>query len=302
MKPLARLQMAWTLITIILVIIGMYLGDILGLEGYIIPLLLITVMIALYGVIYSSSDKIILHRFHSKPIEDKNSEISKTVRELSKALDIPTPKVYTSDLSMPNLLVVGKRAEHASIVMTGPIQELLGKEELRAAFAYGMSHIKNEDTLISTIVAMVCGSITALATIAMWASIFIGFGQEDDPGPMLVKFFVMSIVAPPVALIIQLTSEESRILKADERAAQILSDPQRLSSALKKLQAELMSSNYHVNPSYVHLFIVSPLKDNFSRLIGLDLPTYNLLFRTHPRIEKRVRRLKFAGGERIETD
>jgi len=296
MKALTRLQVTWTLISIPPVIAGWFIGGIFGLEVYIL-LLILLIMIAIYIFIYRSSDNVLLHRHHAKSLEGDIDDLLDMVSELSESINIPKPKVYTSDLPMPNLMVVGRTAERTSIVMTGKIWELLDKEELRAAFAYEMSRIKNDDILISSIVAMVCGSLTALATVAMWALIFIGFGQENDPGPILVRFFVMSLVAPPVALIIQLTSKESRVLEADEEAIQMIRDPQKLSSALRKLQTiqtKLRSKDYYVNPSYVHLFIVNPPQENFFRLIGLDLPTYNLLFRTHPRIDKRVRRLKYA--------
>ena len=296
MKTRTRLLVTWALISLPLVIAGWFIGGIFGLEIY-ISLLILLIMVALFVFIYRSSDNVLLHRHHAISLEGDVDGLLEMVSELSKSMNIPRPKVYTSDLPMPNLMVVGRTAERASIVMTGPIRELLDKEELRAAFAYEMSCIKNDDTLVSSIVAMVCGSLTALATVAMWASIFTGFGQEDDPGPMLVRFFVMSLVAPPVAIIIQLTIKESRVLKADEGAIRILRGSRKLSSALDKLQAELMSGKYYMNPSYAHLFIVNPLRDNFLRLMGLDLPTYNLLFGTHPLINKRVRRLKYSSGK-----
>ncbi|MDY6865463.1 MAG: M48 family metalloprotease [Halobacteriota archaeon] len=296
MKALTKFLVVWILISIPLLVAGWFIGGILGLEVHLL-ILVSVIMTFLFMFIYLSSDKVLLHRYHARSLEVDSDGILKIARELSVSFDIPMPKVYTSDVPMPNLMVVGRSEKSASIVMTGKIDELLEKDELQAAFAYEMSRMKNGDTLSNTVVAMVCGSITALATIAMWASIFTGFGQEDDPGPMLVKFFVMGLVAPPVALIIQLTSKESSVFKADVLAFSMLSDPRKLISAIEKLHTELISNEYHANPSYVHLFMVSPLRVNFKKLIGLDLPTYNLLFRTHPSVQKRVRRLKYSGGK-----
>ncbi|MDY6960157.1 MAG: hypothetical protein SVK08_13480, partial [Halobacteriota archaeon] len=112
MKALTKFLVVWILISIPLLVTGWFIGGILGLEVH-LPILVSVIMAFLFIFIYLNSDKVLLHRYHARSLEGDVDGILKIARELSESLDIPMPKVYTSDVPMPNLMVVGRSDERA---------------------------------------------------------------------------------------------------------------------------------------------------------------------------------------------
>jgi heat shock protein HtpX len=144
--------------------------------------------------------------------------------------------------------------------------------------AHELAHIKNRDTLISTVAATIAGVITFLATMAQWSLIF---GGNDEDGGNILSVLAMAILAPIAATIIQLAISRGREFGADAGGARICGRPLSLASALAKLEASSGAVKADVNPSTAHMFIVNPLKGK----------TMANLFSTHPRTEERISRL-----------
>jgi heat shock protein HtpX len=97
----------------------------------------------------------------------------------------------------------------------------------------------------------------------------------------------MAILAPIVAVIIQMMISRSREYHADAGAARLNESPYPLIHALEKLEAaheHMQQAGYRTraNPATAHMFIVNPLRGG----------GFNNLFRTHPTTEDRVRRLR----------
>jgi heat shock protein HtpX len=193
---------------------------------------------------------------------------------------------------MPNAFATGRSVRHTSIVVTNALLDLLDNDELEAVIAHELAHVKNGDTALGSIVAVMAGTLAALATCAFWCSIFTGFGQEDDPAPNLIKFFVTSLVAPVAALIIQLMVSQSREYRADAQSVRMVEKPHTLISAVEKLDLKLTSDTFAVNPSHVHLFFMNPLHGDEITVMDFRLPTYHLLFRTHPPTQSRLSALR----------
>jgi heat shock protein HtpX len=287
-----KLLLLWMLFALPMVIVGGAIGKMLGLS--ILGLIMLTVTVSVLLLvsvicIYLFSDKILRRWYHAKEVSLPLTEI---VSALAIKADIPVPKVFIVESAMPNAFAIGRNAQHASIIVTKALVELLDKEELEAVLAHELAHVKTSDTLLGTVVAVLSGILTALATCAFWCSIYLGFGQEDDPAPNLIRFFVTALVAPIAAVIIQLALSPTREYVADELSVRMHGKPNKLISALEKLEHLLKSDTFNVNPSHVHMFIMNPLHDDLFTLLDIDLPTYNSLFNTHPATHKRVERLK----------
>ena len=290
-----KLLLLWILLALPMVMAGLLIGwMVVGMvkELMIIALIVFAILLVLACCFYFLSDKLLLRWYHAKEVQDKNSSLHEIAHRLAAKVGIPVPKVFIVESAMPNAFVTGRNAEHASIVVTNALLDLLDNEELEAVLAHELAHVKYGDTLIGTIVAVLSGALTALATFAFWCSIFTGFGQEDDPAPNLIKFFVTALVAPVAALIIQLMVSRSREYGADEQSVRILRKPDTLISALEKLELKLNSDTYNVNPSHVHLFFMNPLHGDEFTVMDFRLPTYHLLFRSHPPTHNRVNALR----------
>jgi heat shock protein HtpX len=289
-----KLMLLWMLLALPVVIAGGAVGKMLTLRIPELIILSICVFVFLFVLvlcIYLFSARLLLRWYHAKEVSAALSEI---VSILATKVDIPAPEVFIVESAMPNAFATGRNAEHASIVVTDGLVELLDEDELEAVLAHELAHVKNGDTLLGTVVAVLSGLLTAFATFAFWCSIFTGFGQEDDPAPNLIRFFVVSLVAPIAAVIIQLAFSPSREYEADEQSVRMYGEgePHKLISALEKIEQKLKSDTFNVNPSHVHMFIMNPLGDDLFTLLDVHLPTYNSLFNTHPATHERVERLK----------
>lgn len=261
-----------------------------------VPALIITALVAfllllllLALLLYLFSDKIVLRWYHAK--EDANSPLCKLAHGLASKADMPVPKIFIVESGMPNAFATGRNAKHAAIVVTTALTALLDKDELEAVLAHELMHVKRGDTRTGTIVAVLSGLLTASVTLAFWCSIFTGFGQEDDPAPNMIKFFVTTLVAPLAATAIQLAVPRSREYAADEQSVSIHGNADKLAGALQKIESRLKSGTDEVNPAHVHLFITNPLHNGEVTVMDFRLPTYHFLFRTHPATDERVERL-----------
>lgn len=272
----------WVLFALLIVIAGWVIGMLIG-GGFpaliIITIIVFVLLLALF--FYLFSDKILLRWYHAKEERDTNSPLCEIVGKLAEKADIPAPKVFIVDSAMPNAFAIGRNVKHASIIVTKALIELLDKEEIEAVLAHELAHVKNGNTQRGSVVAVLSGMLMAVATFAFWASIFTGFGQEDDPAPNIIFFFFASLVAPVAAAIIQFFVPRSREYVADEQSKQSVSmhgKADKLASALDKIEERLKSTPFAANPAHVHLFLVNPLHDAEFKVMDFRLPTYNLLF------------------------
>jgi len=265
-----------TLLTLLLVFIGRILG---GNSGMIIALIFAAV---LNLGSYWFSDKIVLGIYRAQKIEEgDNPGLYRIIRRIASQANLPMPKVYIIPTDSPNAFATGRNPEHSAVAVTSGILRILSEEELEGVISHEMSHIKNRDILISSIVATVAGAISMLAQMAQFAAIFGGGRDEENRGGGLGLLF-MAIIAPIAALLIQLAISRSREYQADESGAKISHKPLALAGALKKLSYASQRIPLQANPSTAHLFIVNPLS-------GKGMAS---LFSTHPPLEERISRLE----------
>ena len=101
----------------------------------------------------------------------------------------------------------------------------------------------------------------------------------------MASLFVMMLVAPLAATVIQLAISRAREFEADRSAAELSGTSDGLIGALLKLEqtAALVPATTQ-RPATAHLCIVNPLRG-----MGRGLTS---LFTTHPPVEKRVERLR----------
>ncbi|HYR54473.1 MAG TPA: M48 family metalloprotease, partial [Myxococcaceae bacterium] len=148
-----------------------------------------------------------------------------------------------------------------------------------------LSHVRNRDTLTSTIAATLAGLITHAVQMLFWFGGSIFGGRDDDRdgdrGSGLASLGLL-LVAPIAATLLQLAISRAREYDADATGAQLSGDPEALASALEKLENGVQALPYDRAPATAHLFIVNPLS-------GGGVMS---LFSTHPPIEERIRRLR----------
>ncbi|HEY3085529.1 MAG TPA: M48 family metalloprotease, partial [Candidatus Dormibacteraeota bacterium] len=202
---------------------------------------------------------------------------------------VPRPRVYVSPDPSPNAFATGRNPKHAAIVVNEGLFRILDEEELYGVLAHEFGHVRNRDILISSVVAVLAGTITMIANVAQWGMMFGGRDDRQQSPFGAIAALAMLILAPLAALLIQLAVSRSREYQADRTGAEVSGNPMALASALRKLeQATQANPSPIAQPAFAHLYIVNPLSGGWAGL-----------FSTHPPIEERIRRLEeMAAGMR----
>ncbi|MFW6016084.1 MAG: zinc metalloprotease HtpX [bacterium] len=264
------------LMTVLLIVLGQAIA---GQQGLIFAFV---IALGMNFVSYWYSDKISIKMTKSRPLsEDEAPEVYEIVRRLSNRAKIPMPDIYLTPSEQPNAFATGRNPNNAAIAVTQGIRKLLSKEELEGVIAHEMAHIKNRDTLISTIVAVMAGVLTFLSRIGRFRMIFGGRSRNNEGGAAAILRIVAIILAPIAAILIKLAVSRSREYVADETGARISGDPKKLASALQKMQNQVKAKPMEVNEATSHMFILNPLSGE-----GLTK-----LFSTHPPLEERIEKL-----------
>jgi len=270
-------------LTALFLAVGQRLG---GPQGLLVAGFLVVLM---NGVSFWFSDRIALAMHRAQPVERHQLPwLHDMVEQLARRADLPTPRIYVIPSPAPNAFATGRNPSHAAVAVTEGILRLLDERELAGVIAHELAHIKNRDTLISTVAATLAGIISHVARMVFWfGGLFLGRDRDDDGGGALASLGML-IVAPIAALLLQLAISRSREYGADATGAAIAGDPHALADALQKLELGAHHLPDDRSPATASLFIVNPLSgQGFARL-----------FSTHPPIEERVRRLRQMAGMR----
>ncbi len=273
-----------TVLTLLLVLIGRFVG---GTGGMVVFLF---IAIAMNGFAYFFSDKVAIAAARGREVSPQEAPmLHRLADRLAQQYGVPKPRVYVSPDPSPNAFATGRNPHHAAICVNEGLLQILDEEELYGVLAHEFAHVRNRDILISSVVAVIAGTITLIANVLQWGMWFGGGREEErDSGPLgLIGLLATIILAPIAASLIQLAVSRSREYQADETGAEVSHDPLALASALRKLEyASQQQPSPLAQPAFAHLYIVNPL----------GRVSWSNLFSTHPPIEERIRRLERMAG------
>jgi len=275
MKNIWKTGALMVMLTVLLIFVGRLIG---GTQGAVFAFVF-ALLINFFA--YWFSDKIVLAIYGGKEVASAEApELYGIVLDLAKRMALPMPKVYIIPNPSPNAFATGRDPKHSAVAVTEGNLRILNRDELEAVMAHEMSHVKNRDTLIATVVAVLAGAVTLLARFAGMSAFFGGRDSDDNRGGGALLILVY-LLAPLAALLIQLAISRSREYIADEGSGKVTGKPLNLARALKKLVESTKQIPLPAEPSTAHLFIVNPLSGR--GIMGM--------FSTHPPIEKRIERL-----------
>lgn len=238
---------------------------------------------------YYYSDQIILAISGATPANKRDHFDFYTVAEnISRPAGIPMPKLFVLNDTSMNAFATGRDPEHAVICATTGLLTRLNRTELEGVVAHEMSHIKNYDTRLMSIVTILIGLITLLADVLLRTNIRGKSDREDNgiAGILMLAGLVMALLSPLIAQLIQLAISRRREFLADATGVSITKYPEGLASALEKLSKDKEPLEA-ANKATSHLYITNPLK-NRKGTVGW----FANLFNTHPPIEERIRALR----------
>jgi heat shock protein HtpX len=264
--------------TALIVLVGYLVGGVSGL------LLFGVFALVSNAVAYWFSDRIALRVHGAQPVSREQAPwLYEIVERLTTRAGMPLPAIYLIPSRTPNAFATGRDPQHAAVAVTAGIMDILDRRELEGVLAHELSHVRNRDTLISTIAATIAGAISGIATALQWSALFGGMSRDDDDrGGGIVGMLALIILAPLAATVLQLAVSRSREFGADASGAELSGDPDALADALQKLEQGTRALPDDRHPATAALFIVNPLS-------GRSLMQ---LFSTHPPTEERIRRLR----------
>jgi len=244
-------------------------------------------------VSYYYSDKIVLGISKARPADRKRDFLFFTVADnIAIGEGIPKPKLYVIEDTAPNAFATGRDPNHAVICATTGLLAKLTRTELEGVVAHELSHIKNYDIRLMSLVAVMVGLVALMGDWFLRMMWHGGRRRDEKSGGNIAALFlllgiVFAILSPIIASLIQLAISRRREFMADAGSVEATRQPQGLITALEKISADTEPLEV-ANKATAHLYIVNPLKG--SNHTGVAL--FANLFNTHPPIKERIEALR----------
>lgn len=258
---------------------GLYWGD-PSITKYVLIGALVYVVFSYY-----SSSKLSLAVNGAKQIEKRdNPRLYRVVENLAITDGLPMPKVYIMEDTGLNAFATGRNPKTASVAITTGLLDALNDKELQGVMAHELGHVKNYDIRVSMVAFAMVAVVGLMADIIL-RSVWFRDDNNNNSATMIIGI-VAAVLAPLIALFIQLSISRKREYLADATGVLTTRYPEGLIGALEKIQHG-HSTMKRQNSSTAHLFFANPLKKSF----------VSGMFSTHPPIADRIARLKEMGGQ-----
>jgi heat shock protein HtpX len=270
---------------------GLLLG--IGPAGLVIALLIAAGM-SYYS--YRYGHRLVLRTSRARLVSpEEEPRLHNIVDGLAIAAGLPKPSVYVVPEKAPNAFATGPKPEDSHVAVTQGLLDTMNRVELEGVVAHEMSHIRDRDILLGTIVATLVGSIVLIAEFMLrwffWGGgAFGGRGRRRDGGEgggafalIALAGLMLAVLTPFIAQIIKMAMSRRREYLADAEGAMLTRYPPGLASALRKIAADTTPMRV-ANNATAHLWLNQP-----SRVHGEGFHWFENLFSTHPPIEDRIR-------------
>jgi heat shock protein HtpX len=270
---------------------GLLLG--FGVGGLIVALLIAGGM-SWYS--YRYGDRLVLRASRARKVSHEDEpRLHNVVEGLAIAAGLPKPEVYVIPERSPNAFATGRDPEHSSVAVTQGLLDTMNRVELEGVMAHEMSHVRDRDILLGTVVATLVGAVVLIAEFMLrwfwWGGGMRRGGRNRQGGGegfaiLAVVGIALAVITPFFAQIIKLAMSRRREYLADAEGALLTRYPPGLASALRKIAANSTPMRV-ANNATAHLWLSQP-----SRTPGEQSHWFESLFSTHPPIKDRIRILE----------
>lgn len=277
---------------IVITLIVYYICNALELGNLSIIIALIFSIASAWGSYYFS-DKIVLASCKARPAtREEDLKLVNILDALMVTAGLPKkPDLYVVEDNQPNAFATGRNPEHAVICVTTGLLEKLDYYELEGVIAHEMSHIKNYDILLSTVVSVFVGFIVMLSDIFSRALFWGGAKDRDSDskanGFLMLLGLIFLIISPIFGTLMQLALSRRREYLADSTAIEFTRNPDGLISALQKLEND-PNELETANSATANMYIINPFKKNGEK----GKKKTSSLWSTHPSTEDRIEALR----------
>ncbi len=249
---------------------GVFYGGLVGALIYVI-------------VTYYAGSKMALAVNQARELSKRdNPRLYRIVENLAITDGLSTPKVFIMNDPAPNAFATGRDPKHSAVCVTSGLLEIMDDQELQGVLAHEMGHVKNYDIRVSMVAFALTAVISLIADIiirVVWFS-----DDRENNQAFIVLGIVAAILAPIVAVMIQMAISRQREYLADATGSLTTRYPEGLASALEKIKKH-GSVARRQNTATAHLFFANPLRKG----------SLTSLFDTHPPLDDRIKRLRGMG-------
>jgi heat shock protein HtpX len=262
-----------------------------GLVGGVLPIvatMALAISSAVSAFAYFRGGDMVMSSLLARPLrvdDAEHRELHNIVSEMALASGLPRPRVFVIPDPSPNALATGRSPSDAIIGVTEGALALLDREETQGVVAHEMSHIRNRDTLVMTMVAILFGGLLMLAD---WGRRTLHLSQRGGGG-LLLPLLAVALVAlsPILSRLLAMAVSRRREYLADATAVELTRNAEGLAQALEKIE-RTTSPLRGATRGTAHLFIVNPLKRRGEERAG----RWADLFASHPPIQTRIQVLR----------
>ena len=232
--------------------------------------------------------------------DPKEKQFLNVVTEMATAAGLPVPAAYVVPDPDLNAFATGTGPARSVIAVTEGLLSTLNRGELQAVVAHEMSHIRNYDIRLMTVIAAMIGAISLLSDFAGRSMRYGGrsggyrsgsssrdSGRRGGGAIFFLVWIVLVLVAPLLSRLMALAVSRQREFLADAGGAELTRNPLALVSALEKIRQAVNPTNA-INNGVAHMCITDPRGSLIEEKTGLTAD----LLATHPPMEKRILALK----------
>ena len=220
--------------------------------------------------VYRYGDRALLGMLGARPFAlAENPVLRSGADKVAAKLGVRPPQLYLIDDGFPRLFAVGRGPSSSALAVSVGALRSLRREELEAAIAHEMAHVRRRDVLVQTFVVLFAATFVELSRVGGWFSRFL-----------------LYVFAPLSAAFVHLLLSPRRELHADLLAATATGTAHDLADALMRLDRAAELVEFAASPATEPLYPIDPFEpDGIARM-----------FKTHPPLETRVRRLRELGA------
>jgi heat shock protein HtpX len=252
----------------------------------IIPITIIASLMVLAQWYFS--DKIVLWMSRAKVVtREQFPKLHDMVERIVARNNLPKPKIAVIDTNMPNAFATGKSKKSSIVaVTTGLMDTLDDPEELESVIAHELTHIRNRDAVVLTLVSVLPTVAWYLVQFGFYGGLYggMGYGRDRNNGGIMIIVIVVAVVVFVISFLIVRAISRYREFSADRGAAQMTGKPVKLANALMKISGSMrrVPTKDLRQVEGLNAFFIIP---------AISGSTIGNLFSTHPPTEKRVQKL-----------
>lgn len=220
--------------------------------------------------VYRFGDRALLGMLGARPFALAEDPVLRSgADKIAAKLGVRPPALYLIDDGFPRLFAVGRGPASSTIAVSTGALVALRREELEATLAHELAHVRRRDVLVQTFVVLFATTLVEMSRLGGWFSRAL-----------------LYVFAPMGAAFVHILLSPKRELEADALAARSTGAGHDLADALTRLDQAAELVEFAASPATEPLYPIDPFEsEGVARM-----------FKTHPALPERIRRLRELGG------